>query len=278
MLEELLNSDGEDVYQVCDFARFYDWSLAEYDSDIPFYLDLTKQTGFPILEVACGTGRLSIPLARHGLRTVGIDFSDHMLDIARAKLRHEPERVRELITFLCEDMRSFDLNEAFRAVLVPNASVFHLPDVESVSNCFSCLHNHTMPGGTVVVDVVSHYLMANQEVGKQILAREGINPSTGLMTRELNKKLLIDHDNQIVRVQHIYVEQAGSAEKRYAFVQDYRWLEKDEGFDLLHSAGFAEVKALGSYDRSPYSIDSSRLILVGTRSSREGDQKDGSYI
>lgn len=268
MLQEPLNENGKDAYQIYDFARFYDWSCAEYNPDIPFYLEIARQNGSPVLEVACGTGRLSIPLARHGLRTVGIDFSDYMLGIARAKLRHEPERVRDLITFLCEDMRSFDLNEAFSAVLVPNASVFHLPDTESMSNCFSCLYNHTMPGGTVVIDVVSPYLMANQEVGRETLVREGTNPYTGLMTTELNKKLLIDRDNQIVRVQHVYVEQIGSSEKRHTFIQNYRWLEKNEGIDLLHSVGFAEVRALGDYDKSLYSANSPRLILMGTRRNR----------
>jgi hypothetical protein len=131
--------------------------------------------------------------------------------------------------------------------------------------CFSRLFAHTTEGGIVVVDVVSPRFMASQDVGVEVLVREGVNPLTGLSTWEFNRKLAIDKRRRIVRVEHTYVEQQGNAEERYRFRQDYHWLEHDEGMDLLRRVGFVDVEALGDYDGCAYSQESPRLILKGRR-------------
>lgn len=254
-----------DAYEEYDFARFYDWLYPGNEADVGFYCALAKQCGSPILEVACGTGRITIPLARLGLRVVGVDLSEHMLDHARARLDNEPSHVQNCVTLVQGDMRTFDLCETFSAVFIPNASVFHLPDREALTACISNLYRHTRPGGIAVIDVVSPARMANQEVGVECVIGESINPSTGLLTRELNKKLNIDLEKQTVSVLHTYVEYNDGLESRFAFEQDYRWLEMDEGVDLLTSAGFTDIKVLGDYDGSPYSNDSPRMIAVGSR-------------
>jgi len=107
--------------------------------------------------------------------------------------------------------------------------------------------------------------MAHQEVGKQISVREGINPATGLFTQELNRKLHIDRTSQIVRVEHVYVEIDGDDEKRHTFEQDYRWVEEQEGVELLREAGFDEVETLGDHDGGAFSSESERLILVARK-------------
>jgi ubiquinone/menaquinone biosynthesis C-methylase UbiE len=68
---------------------FYDLRIeGDYrpiSGDVPFYLRQARKTGGPILELACGTGRIAIPLARAGFEVVGLDKSRAMLRIARAK-------------------------------------------------------------------------------------------------------------------------------------------------------------------------------------------------
>ncbi len=316
-----------DVYIEKDFTRFYDWSYGDREEDIPFYVSLARECGSPVLEVACGTGRVLIPLAREGFEVVGLDFSEHMLAIAREKLEKESPEVRSRVSLVQADMREFDLGKArgqtatirpvvsvpefpgreFAGVFVPNASVFHVRDGSScavgaagndeagceggrqrrratedppynngkgigngkggraLSQCSACLYRHTRPGATAVVDVVAPQRMANQEVGKQISVREGINPATGLFTQELNRKLHIDRDAQIVRVEHVYVEIDGDEEKRFTFEQDYRWVEEQEGVELLREAGFDEVETLGDHEGRAFSDESERLILVARK-------------
>jgi trans-aconitate methyltransferase len=202
---------------------------------------------------------------KHCFSTVGFDFSEPMLEIARSRLADEPPQVGERLIFCHADMRAFDLGEAFPLAIIPNASVFHLRSHDELLQCFTCLYAHVKPGALAVVDVVAPRLMADQPVGEENLVAEGANPATGLMTREFSLKLAIDTAKQTIRVQHTYVEQEGGKESRYVFRQHYRWLEPDEGVDLLRCVGFTDIEAVGDYERSPFSSESPRLILMARR-------------
>jgi ubiquinone/menaquinone biosynthesis C-methylase UbiE len=62
------------------------------DTGIGFYAALAQETGDPVLEIACGTGRVSIPIARMGLAVMGVDIVPGMLDLARHKSAGLPTR------------------------------------------------------------------------------------------------------------------------------------------------------------------------------------------
>jgi len=100
-----------------------------------FYKDLARQTGGPILELACGTGRLTLPLARDGHEVVGLDASPAMLRAARAKA--EAEEVE--ITFVQGDMRSFHLGRRFLLVILCCNSLAHLTTNETVRASLACV-------------------------------------------------------------------------------------------------------------------------------------------
>src|SRR5712692_9697906 len=77
-----------------------------FDGDLPFYLELARGQGQRVLEVACGSGRVLVPLARAGFDVVGIDASPHMLVLARTKLDTQPNGDVLLVQ---ADMRDFRL-------------------------------------------------------------------------------------------------------------------------------------------------------------------------
>jgi len=87
-----------------------------------YYRGLADRTGGPLLELACGTGRLSVPLAEDGHKLVGMDISPAMLNVARQKA----EAAGVPITFLEGDMRSFELRQSFSLVIVSCNSLSHL--------------------------------------------------------------------------------------------------------------------------------------------------------
>src|SRR4029453_6962265 len=87
-----------------------------------FYRDLARQTGGPILELACGTGRLTLPLARDGHEIVGLDVPGAMLRATQAKADAEDVE----ITFVQGDMRAFDLGRRFPLIILCCNSLAHL--------------------------------------------------------------------------------------------------------------------------------------------------------
>jgi len=260
---------GEDAYLDPEYARLYDWTWRDYDVDVPFYVELAHQHGMPVLVAGCGTGRLVIALARSGVEVVGFDHSTAMLDVAFAKLEQEPHEMRDRARLCQADLTDFDLGREFPCVLLPNASAFHLPGRVAVTRCFRSVFAHTMPGGVAVVDVLSPERMVDQDLGHQVLVREGVNPDTGRMTRELKRVDGVSWDTQTLRVEHAFVEGDGDEAQTSTFVQQYRWLERDEGVSQLVRAGFPEVRAFGDFEQGPYTEGSPRLILAARRLERD---------
>jgi ubiquinone/menaquinone biosynthesis C-methylase UbiE len=82
-----------DTYEV--MAKYYDGAYAAKKDlvDVPFYVELAKGMGGPVLEIACGTGRVLLPIAREGIEIHGVDNSPAMLRILRAHLKEEPPKV-----------------------------------------------------------------------------------------------------------------------------------------------------------------------------------------
>jgi SAM-dependent methyltransferase len=99
-----------DTYHV--IAKYYDGAYAAKQDlvDLPFYLDLARQSRGPVLEIACGTGRVLLPIARKGIEICGVDNSQPMLNVLSQNLAKEPQEVRNRITVHEGDMRNFRLN------------------------------------------------------------------------------------------------------------------------------------------------------------------------
>jgi SAM-dependent methyltransferase len=135
-------------------ARHYDAAYeAKQLSDLPFYLELAKKRGGPVLDVGCGTGRLTLPLARLGITVTAIDASEHMLDILRRKLEAEPAEVRSRITIRAGDMRNLDLKDRFPLVIVPFRVMQHLHTVEDQLAALTSLRGHLAAGSWLALDV-----------------------------------------------------------------------------------------------------------------------------
>src|SRR5262247_4000852 len=88
-----------------EYAPFYDWENARTlgRRDVPFWRALAANAGGPVLELGCGTGRISLPLARAGVRLIGIDRSERML--AHARTRTKRARLSAKVTLIRGDIR-----------------------------------------------------------------------------------------------------------------------------------------------------------------------------
>src|SRR5437016_3950939 len=116
-----------------------------------FYRKLAHRTGGPILELACGTGRLTLPLATDGYVVVGVDRSPAMLGMAAAKAA-----ARKLkLTLVCGDMRTVRLRREFALVIVSCNSLAHLTANEDLTAGLVNIGRHLAPGGLFAFDIVN---------------------------------------------------------------------------------------------------------------------------
>src|SRR5258708_26758973 len=144
-------------------SELYDSFIADYYDespvvsgrlqDVAFYRDAVREFGDPVLELGCGTGRISMALAEAGKRITGLDLSERMLERAvkkRAALRVE---ARERVHLVQGNMAGFELGEKFRLIIIPFRPFQHLLEVHQQINCLECARKHLAPGGRLILDV-----------------------------------------------------------------------------------------------------------------------------
>lgn len=130
-------------------ADSYDSDMgAEADAmhDTPFYLALAREAaahGHAVLELGCGTGRVTLPIAREGIDAAGLDNAEAMLAIARRKAAAEDLYV----TWVKADMRDFDLGRSFGLIIIPYRSFLHLLTEADQAACLAAVYRHLIPGG-----------------------------------------------------------------------------------------------------------------------------------
>lgn len=131
-------------------ADWYDDFLTGEGEDIRLYTSLLLPEGGPLLELACGTGRLMLPLLDAGVEVDGIDLSQQMLDRCRAKLDAAGHRS----TLSRQDLARFRLPGRYRGIYVSGGSFQLLTDPGDAQRALASVHAHLLPGGRFVLDLV----------------------------------------------------------------------------------------------------------------------------
>lgn len=124
---------------------------------VEFWLSQAEISGGPILELGCGTGKLSIPLAEAGFPVVGLDSSRALLEFAANKnlvrTSGRSASINREVRWIEGDMRSFELDQRFALVMLPSNNLGHLHTPEDFESCIDSVKRHLQPGGVFVIDV-----------------------------------------------------------------------------------------------------------------------------
>ena len=110
-----------------------------------------------VLDLGCGTGKMTIELASRGYDMTGIDYSPEMLDVARTAAEENGND----ILWLCQDMREFELYGTVDATVCCLDCINHLESVEDLESCFKLVHNYLIPDGIFIFDVNARYKFEN---------------------------------------------------------------------------------------------------------------------
>jgi len=214
-------------------ASFYDpWSRTVTE-DIEFYVEAARVSGGPVVELAVGTGRIAVPIAKAGIAVIGVDLSEGMMAVARAYA--EAEGVAGLVDLRQGDLREPPVEGPVPLVICPFRSFLHLPDDAEKLRALETVHRLLAPGGRLVFDVFSPSRADIEETHGRWLERE-----PGIFERA-------DWD-EATRVLVLSVRRGEEAA-----TMELHWLEPLEWHLLIDRAGF-EVEALyGWFDGRPLS-------------------------
>lgn len=252
----------------------YDAAVPLQDGEVEFYLELAREasaSGGRTLEPTCGTGRVTIPLAREGIRIVGLDNSAAML--ARAR---ERSAGLDNVAWVEGDMRAFDLGEQFGLVMIPVGSFQLLLDTQDQLDCLRCIHRHLAPGGRLAFEVENPNIVS---MGEWLSTRRGMlvrnpardyqHPETGLHVRSWGT---IEYHPSLQRRTSTGIidelNDEGEVVRRvYGEPMELRYFHRYEIEHLLARCGF-EVEALyGDLRESPYRGTSPDMIWLARPSS-----------
>jgi len=237
-------------------AEFYDYVVPYRErGDVNFFVDLARQSGGPVLEIGCGTGRVLIPTARAGIEIAGLDASPSMLAVCREKLAHEPREVQSHATLTEGDMRRFDLGRQFRLVTIPFRPFQHLMTVEDQLACLQTVHRHLMAGGQLVLDLFNPAFphLADEKFFEELNREPPFTMPDGRKVLRRHHILARDFFQQTQDVELIYrVTYPDGHEKRLVHRFTMRYLFRFEAEHLLARSGFEVEDVYADFEKSAY--------------------------
>lgn len=240
-------------------AKFYD--LFGSKNDLKFYGKLAVQSGDKALELGVGTGRVAIPIAKAGIKVVGIDSSAHMLRIAREKLAKETDAVRRRVILKKGDMRNFELKQSFPFIYIPASTFDHNITIEEQKRTLNRVHKHLDKNGTFAFDLEqvrpdkpeTSWWIDRNEIGDGRMVVRSIFSKTDLAKRVCSLDLFFD------------VYKSGKLLERYHEYGEVALISKSEVTKLLEETGFEVESIYGDFSEVEYRNDSPRIVLAAKR-------------
>lgn len=242
----------------CSFAEYYDslTSNVDYRKTAEYVSDILNENGINkgiLLDLACGTGTMSLIMAQKGYDVIGVDNSPEMLGEAREKALEAGED----ILFLCQDMCSIDLYGTVDCTVCLLDSLNHLESKEELLEAFKRVSLFTVPGGLFVFDVNTEYKH------KYVLG---------------DNTFVYDNDDVYCVWQNEYDDESKTVEIFLDFFQEENGLYRrsseyfaERAFsdsdikNLLSEAGFTDIKAYGELRKTAPSDTEERVFYVARK-------------
>jgi len=251
------------------FSEYIEYTGAEeYDLEngvdgpsLPFYLAIARETGGPLLDLACGTGFLTIPLAELGLATTGVDLAPEMLELARRKAAGLP------IRWVQADCRTLDLGERFNVETLTGNAFQEFRTRADQEGLLSSVVRHLTPRGLFAFETrfprPSALFAPETPPGnwsQEVSWRTFVNDAGQTVTVSTSQR----HDPLLQEVEYVIFqrwEEAGGPQVRTERAL-LRFVYPREMEALLHYNGLTVHAAYGDWDRQPLTGTSPRMIYV----------------
>lgn len=234
---------------------FYDVEMEQFGAPDEFYLKLAQRIGGSVLELGCGTGRYTIPMAKAGIRITGLDIVPQMLEAARSKADGLA------IEWVEADARNFHLGRQFRLIFESGAMFCHLQTRADFEGVLACVREHLESDG--------YFVVCSRFAGADTMMTNEVEAEWFTYTTPRGEEVRVSGYQQYDALSQITTETAirrwadanGQEQVRIAPLK-LRHFFPQELEALLHYNGFKVVESYGDTDYSPLTVDSPNIIYV----------------
>lgn len=242
-----------DDMAVYDDAAFYDQEFVARTHDIPFFVKHATRADGAVLEVGCGTGRITLPVARAGVDITGLDVMPSML--ARARLKAKEEQLP--INWLEQDCRDIRSDRRYALIFSATNAMQHLHDLDSVTAFLASARSALRPGGTLIVDVFNPDVAKLSRTSVVPYQHKSIVDSFG-NTLDVQAVTYYDAATQVLHFTLDYLRDGvGTRSKKVSM----RCFFPQELLALCRIAGLDVMWRCGDYNESPFTSNSPKQIL-----------------
>jgi cyclopropane fatty-acyl-phospholipid synthase-like methyltransferase len=241
-------------------APFYDIEHAHFEEDLSLYTNFAELCGSPLLELACGSGRLLVPLARQGYELTGVDSSASMLKLAQEAL--EQAGVAAQCKLAQENMCRLSLGQKFRLAFIALGSFGHVCTRQEQRQTLAAVRDHLTTGGRFILDISNADVRYMEHLSGQVL-HQGTWPRQdgALLSHFVSPASSLT--KHLLELTHFYEEhRQGEAVRRTVITTHLYLFERNEVELLLEEAGFEIADVYGDYELNPFEHDSPRMIFI----------------
>jgi SAM-dependent methyltransferase len=245
-------------------ADFYDYDNREIiKDDLDFYVEYSKKTKGPILELASGTGRVSLYVAeKTGRELECIELSEDMLERFWAKLKISSKQLQKNIHIHNGDMSNFNLGQKFEYIMIPWRALQWLPIQEKTIDCLNCVYKHLADNGIFVFDIFKPRIYDEKWLGKEDISYDIVDGNKRIIRSTINHyadtvKKYIQYKNKIRVLEN-------GIEKTEEDLLTIKYYEYNDIVDILKDLKFKIKEEFGYYDKRSIK-DGEEMIFVCTK-------------
>ena len=237
-----------------NFAGLYDPLMKDVDYDrwAEYIASFLPEGSLRIADCACGTGEITLRLARLGHILTGVDISEDMLRVASEKARKAAAK----IPFICQDMAKLTLHRPQDAIVCACDGVNYLDSIEDAEEFFSAAYNALKPKGMLLFDVSSRYKL------ERVLDCNTFAEDDG--ERAYIWKNCYDPESCLISMELSFYEKQGDMYRRFEEKHIQRAHGEDELIRAMERAGF-DARAYGFLTKEQPKEDDLRIQFIGRK-------------
>ena len=262
VIGELVKSGRVGVGQDYQGEQAENYDLVQsWTGDVDYYVQMAKTIGGPVLELACGTGRVGMALARSGFELTGIDLSTDMLAVFQRKLKAEPE-LSDRVHLHQGDVCKLALSRKFKLIIMPCYSFTHLTLPDQRRQMLAGALRHLEPGGTLTMEVplwVEDEEMTGNKPQYSFWRQRGEDVVLSFNQTRIEAPRLVTLNFLTVILEH-----GGAARVEAVAAQEYR-ATRPELIAMVREAGFSAAEVYRDYRHNPLGNSDHSGVLVAQK-------------